>query len=71
MRPGTRVELAVKPTAVTLRGRTGTIVREDEDGRDYVVVRLDIPAVYHHFNGEDEELPEIVVMMDNLRALSR
>ena len=68
--PGTRVELAVKPTAVTLRGRTGTIVREDEDDRDYVIVRLDTPALYRHLNGEVEELPEIVVMTDNLRALS-
>jgi hypothetical protein len=69
MMPGTRVELTGRPTAVTLRGRTGRIVREDDDDRDYVIVRLDTPALYHHFNGEVEELPEIVVMTDNLRAL--
>lgn len=69
VRPGMRVELTGKPTAVTLRGRTGTVVREDED-EDYVVVELDTPALYRHLNGKVEELPEIVVMVDNLRALS-
>ncbi|MGI8855142.1 MAG: hypothetical protein ACR2JW_05280 [Thermomicrobiales bacterium] len=68
VQPGMRVELTGKPTAVTLRGRTGTVVREDED-EDYVIVELDIPALYRHFNGEVEELPEIVVMVDNLRVL--
>lgn len=68
VQPGMRVELTGKPTAVTLRGRTGTVVREDED-EDYVIVKLDTPALYRHFNGEVEELPEIVVMIDNLRVL--
>ncbi len=68
--PGTRVELTGTPTAVTLRGRTGKIVREDEDD-EYVIVELDIPAQYHHANGDVEELPEIVVMTDNLRILGR
>jgi len=68
MQPGMRVELTGNPTAVTLRGRTGTVVREDED-EDYVIVELDTPALYRHINGEVEELPEIVVMTDNLRVL--
>ncbi len=70
LQPGMRVELTGTPTAVTLRGRTGKIVREDEDD-DYVIVALDIPAQYRHANGEVEELPEIVVMTDNLRVLGR
>ncbi len=68
VQPGMRVELTSHPTAVTLRVRTGTVVREDED-EDYVIVRLDTPALYRHFNGEVEELPEIVVMVDSLRVL--
>lgn len=68
VQPGMRVELTGHPTAVTLRGRNGTVVREDED-EDYVIVRLDTPALYRHFNGEVEELPEIVVLTDNLRVL--
>ena len=68
VQPGMRVELTGTPTAVTLRGRRGTVVREDED-EDYVIVALDTPALYRHMNGEVEELPEIVVMIDNLRAI--
>jgi len=66
--PGLRVELTGTPTAVTLRSRTGKVVREDEDD-DYVIVQLDTPALYRHANGEVEELPEIVVMTENLRIL--
>ncbi len=65
--PGMRVELTGTPTAVTLRSRTGKIVRADEDDDDYVIVALDTPAQYRHANGEVEELPEIAVMTDNLR----
>lgn len=68
--PGMRVELTGTPTAVTLRGHTGKIVREDEDD-EYVIVELDVPAQYRHANGDVEELPEIVVMTDNLRVLGR
>lgn len=68
VQPGMRVELTGNPTAVTLRGRMGTVVREDED-EDYVIVELDTPALYRHINGEVEELPEIVVRTDNLRVL--
>lgn len=67
--PGTRVELTGSPTAVTLRSRTGRIVREDAEDDDYLIVRLDTPALYHHANGETEELSEIAVMSDNLHAL--
>jgi len=68
VQPGIRVELTGAPTAVTLRGRTGTVVREDED-EGYVIVNLDTPALYRHFNGQVEELPEVRVMTDNLRIL--
>jgi hypothetical protein len=68
IQPGMRVELTGTPTAVTLRGRTGIVVREDED-EDYVIVKLDTPALYRRLNGEVEELPEIVVMVDNLRDI--
>ncbi len=64
-----RVELTDTPTAVTLRSRTGRIARRDDDDDDYVIVALDSPAQYHHANGEVEDLPEIAVMTDNLRAL--
>ncbi|MHB8647445.1 MAG: hypothetical protein ACYDAR_16805 [Thermomicrobiales bacterium] len=67
---GMHVELTGTPTAVTLRSRTGRVVRTDED-EDYVIVALDIPAQYHHANGEVEDLPEIAVMTDNLRVLGR
>ena len=67
--PGMRVELTSSPTAVTLRSRTGRIARQDDQDDDYVIVALDNPAQYHHANGEVEDLPEIVVMADNLRAL--
>lgn len=68
--PGMHVELTGTPTAVTLRSRTGRVVREDDD-EDYVIVALDIPAQYRHANGEVEDLPEIAVLTDNLRLLGR
>ena len=68
LQPGMAVALTGAPTAVTLRTRMGTIVRRDEYD-DYVVVRLAIPAIYHHANDETEELSEIVVMADNLRVV--
>ncbi|MGI8857835.1 MAG: hypothetical protein ACR2JW_19025 [Thermomicrobiales bacterium] len=69
VQPGMRVELTGTPTPVILRGRTGTVVREDIYD-DYVIVALDTPAHYRYANGEVKELPEIAVMIDNLRVLS-
>ena len=68
--PGMHVELTGTPTAVTLRSRTGRVVRDDED-EDYVIVALNIPAQYRHANGAVEDLPEIAVLTDNLRVLDR
>ncbi len=60
-----RVMLTGTPTGVSLRTRTGTVVRNDEYD-EYVIVRLDMPARYRLANGEVEDLPEIAVMADNL-----
>ncbi len=65
LQPGVRVALQFAPTSVTLRSRTGVIVRQDEFD-DYFIVRLDLPARYRHAGGEIEELSEIAVMTDNL-----
>ena len=66
--PGQRVQLLGNPIAVTLKGRTGTIVRPDIwDG--YYIVHLDMPALYHAANGEVEILPDIRVAADNLALL--
>lgn len=69
VQPGMRVELTGTPSAAILRGRTGTVVREDIYD-DYVIVALDTPALYRLANGEVKDLPEIAVMVDNLRVLS-
>lgn len=68
--PGTRVRLRYKPTAVTLRAPEGTVERQDQ-WDDYVIVKLDEPAVYENADGSTEPLHEIRVMVDNLVVIPR
>ncbi|MHB8645985.1 MAG: hypothetical protein ACYDAR_09390 [Thermomicrobiales bacterium] len=66
--PGARVRIHGKPVGVTLKSRTGTIVKADEwDG--YYIIHLDIPAIYHCADGRTESIREIREAGDNLTAL--
>lgn len=68
LRSGTRVRIVDHPVQVTLRAFTGVIVSPDE-WDDHYVIRLDEPALYHHADGNNEELHEIVEHLDNLDIL--
>lgn len=68
LKPGTRVRLSGDVVGVTLRDAHGSVVRPDMyDG--YYVVRLDAPAMYHHADGTNEDLHELVEAIDNLIVL--
>jgi hypothetical protein len=56
--PGTRVRLTSAGIGVTLRSPYGTIVGPDR-WLDYYIIRLDEPAIFAEFEGEQEELLEI------------
>ena len=66
--PGARVRVCSTSHKVELRADTGSVVRPDE-WLDYYVVRLDVPALYRHPEGQTEELAEIVEDVDNLVEL--
>lgn len=67
--PGTRVRLHGHPIGVTLRSFTGRVVAPDPDWLRYYIIRLDAPAIYHHADGHDEDLEEVVEAADNLDVL--
>ena len=69
LRPGVRVMVCGNLASVTLRSRTGRIVGPDAYWEDFFIVRLDQPAIYHHANGETEDLAEIREGIDNLIIL--
>lgn len=69
LHPGTRVMIRGNLASATLRSRTGYIVGPDTVWEDFFIIRLDHPALYHHANGETEELAEIREGFDNLIIL--
>ncbi len=66
--PGTRVFIREPQFLLTLRSHTGAVVRRDTYLDEYIV-RLDEPAIYHHPDGTEEDLPEIRESAANLEAL--
>ena len=68
LRPGDRVRLRSAPAQTDLQEDTGSVVRRDE-WAGYYIVRLDLPALYHHADGREEELQEICEAADNLEIL--
>ena len=67
--PGTRVHIVGNPVALTLSSPYGYVVRPDEYDEDHYVVRLEMPATYHHADGRIEQLHEIVQAVFNLEAI--
>lgn len=67
--PGARVRIHGTPIGVTLKSKTGTVVKADEwDG--YYIIRLDVPAHCHCVDGRTELIQEIREAGDNLTLLS-
>lgn len=69
LRSGARVSIRGNPVGTTLRSRTGYIVGPDTIWDGFFIVHLDEAAIYHHANGETEELAEIREGIDNLFVL--
>lgn len=69
LRPDVRVIIRGNLASVTLRSRTGFIVGPNAFWEDFFIVRLDQPAIYHHANGETDDLAEIREGIDNLSIL--
>lgn len=67
--PGTRVRLVDHPIQMHLRSFTGVVVGPDIYDSFYVI-RLDEPGIYHHADGRDEELEEVVEGIANLKVIS-
>lgn len=66
--PGTRVRICGKPIGVTLNRSTGTVVEPDV-WEGYYIIRLDVPALYHHADGREERIQTLREASDNLSIL--